>query len=94
MRPRPAFNWEMRIYTARWDQLAADVLTFERKWLDTAIALGWTERGLFAVHPTRPEVRCDRVGLLWLLNGVEITALDSECAVIHTKRGNIRWHDF
>ncbi len=29
---------------ARWDQHVADVLPFERKWLDTAIALGWTER--------------------------------------------------
>ncbi len=73
---------------ARWDQLSADVLAFEREWLDTAIALGWTERDLFAVHPTRPEVRHDCAGLLWLLNGAEIAALDAECAVIRTKQGN------
>jgi hypothetical protein len=38
--------------------------------------MGWTTLDLFGVHPTRPAVRFDVMGLLLLLQGGEVRSVD------------------
>jgi hypothetical protein len=51
--------------------------------------MGWTALDLFGVHPTRPAVRFDVMGLLLLLHGGEVMALTQEGASIRRPSGAV-----
>ncbi len=72
---------------ARWEGLREDSYTFLRDHAARAHELGWTAHGLFGVHPEKPQVRFDCMGLVPLLNGAGVTALSDIEAVIETPSG-------
>jgi hypothetical protein len=73
--------------------LLHDAARFLDRWSSTAHAMGWTALDLFGVHPTRPAVRFDVMGLLLLMQGGEVTALTEESAAIRRPSGAIlRFH--
>jgi hypothetical protein len=69
--------------------LLQDAARFLDRWSSTARAMSWTALDLFGVHPTRPAVRFDVMGLLLLLQGGEVTALTAENASITRPRGAV-----
>jgi hypothetical protein len=64
----------------RWRQACHDASRFLRTWGEDARALGWTSDDLFGLHPTAPLARYDHMGLVWLLGGKQIVALDARQA--------------
>ena len=49
--------------------------------------VGWTVFDLFGVHPVKPWVRFDHMGLVPLLNGARVIALSDLEAVIEKSSG-------
>jgi hypothetical protein len=82
---------------ASWQAAVEDGRRFLAKWGERAEALGWTARDLFGLHkpPERPHQsyrrlsRYDETGLIWLLNGREVTALTADTAAIRAPSGSI-----
>jgi hypothetical protein len=79
-------NWMM---PDRWEVVLHDARRFLDQWSSTAHAMGWTALDLFGVHPTRPAVRSDVMGLLLLLQGGEVVALTEEGATIRRPSGAV-----
>jgi hypothetical protein len=81
----------------RWRQCLQDGQAFLERWGEQALALGWTGSDLFGLHqpPDRPHAsysrlsRYDCLGLCWLLQGAEVTALTSDVAMIRRPSGAI-----
>lgn len=73
----------------RWEMLLHDAERFLGRWSPTASAMGWTTLDLFGVHPNRPAVRFDVMGLLLLLQGGEVIALIAEGASIRRPSGAV-----
>jgi hypothetical protein len=81
----------------RWRQAIEDGGRFLANWGAQAAALGWTARDLFGLHapPDGPHQRYrrlsryDETGLIWLLNGREVTALTTNSAAIRSSGGSI-----
>jgi hypothetical protein len=73
----------------RWEMLLHDAERFLDRWSSTAHAMDWTTLDLFGVHPTRPAVRLDVMGLLLLLQGGEVIALTAEVASIRRFSGAV-----
>ena len=71
----------------RWETLREDAYTFLRDHAAQAHALGWTGYDLFGVHPVKPWVRFDSMGLVPLLNGARVAALSDIEAVIEKPSG-------
>ena len=71
----------------RWQTLREDSFTFLRDHAAQAHGLGWTALDLFGVHPEKPWVRFDCMGLVPLLNGAKVTALSDIEAVIEKPSG-------
>ncbi len=71
----------------RWKALREDAYTFLRDHAARAHKLGWTVLDLFGVHPVKPWVRFDCMGLVPLLNGARVTALSDIEAVIEKPSG-------
>ncbi len=72
---------------AKWQALREDAYTFLRDHAALAHGLGWTALDLFGVHPEKPQVRFDCMGLVPLLNGARVTALSDLEAVIEKPSG-------
>ncbi len=72
---------------ARWEGLREDSYTFLRDHAALAHGLGWTALDLFGVHPEKPQVRFDCMGLVPLLNKAKVTALSDIEAVIEKPNG-------
>jgi len=78
----------------RWQQCLSDGRRFVDDWGNQATALGWTVDNLFGLHvpPEAPHPsysrlsRQDCTGLVWLLQGAQVTAL---AAAIQTPCGNV-----
>jgi hypothetical protein len=74
----------------RWGQALADSERFVAEWGPQAQALEWSPRDLWGLHkpPDNPASsysrlsRYDETGLLWLLQGRQVTALSSNIAAI------------
>ncbi|MHB2168023.1 hypothetical protein [Alsobacter sp. R-9] len=64
----------------RWQMFVDDGGHFLDAWGHQAAALGWTPQNLFGLHETKPLVRHDATGLLWLLKGERVVALTSTAA--------------
>jgi hypothetical protein len=73
----------------RWEMLLHDAARFLDRWSSTAHSMGWTTLDLFGVHPTRPAVRFDVMGLLLLLQGSEVVTLTAESASIRRPSGAV-----
>jgi hypothetical protein len=81
----------------RWEQALADSERFVAAWGEQARALEWSPRDLWGLHepPDNPArsysrlSRYDGAGLLWLLQGREVTALSSNIAAIKSPTGAI-----
>ncbi len=71
----------------RWKVLREDAYTFLRDHAARAHGLGWTVLDLFGVHPVKPWVRFDCMGLVPLLNGTRVAALSDIEAVIEKPSG-------
>jgi len=71
----------------RWGALREDAYHFLRDHAARAHALGWTGYDLFGVHPEKPWVRLDCMGLVPLLNGGSVTVLSNTEAVIEKPNG-------
>jgi hypothetical protein len=80
-----------------WWQAVEDGRRFLARWVDQAVALGWTAEDLFGLH-TPPErrhpsyrrlSRYDETGLIWLLQGREVVALTEATAAIQNATGAI-----
>ena len=71
----------------RWKALREDAYHFLRDYAARAHALGWVACDLFAVHPVKPWVRFDVMGLVPLLQGRRITALSESRAEIRDHGG-------
>jgi hypothetical protein len=83
----------------RWQEAAADAVSFLAQWGEQAAALGWTARDLFGLAdvPDRPAPnyqrlsRYDLTGLVWLLQGRRVVALTKETAAIETATGTVAY---
>ncbi len=72
---------------AKWQVSREDAYRFLRDHAARAHGLGWTVLDLFGVHPVKPWVRFDCMGLVPLLNGTKVTALSDIEAVIEKPNG-------
>ncbi len=72
---------------ARWEALREDAYHFLRDHAGRAHELGWTALDLFGVHPEKPWVRFDCMGLVALLDGSRVMALSETEAVIEKPSG-------
>ncbi|MGO4337894.1 hypothetical protein AB4037_23540 [Labrys sp. KB_33_2] len=66
----------------RWERAKEDAADFLADWGDQAAELGWTAAELFGLHPVAPLTRYDVMGLVWLLNGKEVSELNERTAKI------------
>ncbi|MGN8119955.1 hypothetical protein [Labrys sp. 22185] len=66
----------------RWERAKQDAVEFLADWGEQAAELGWTAQELFGLHPVAPLTRYDAMGLVWLLNGKEVTAITDRTAKI------------
>jgi hypothetical protein len=57
-------------------------------WLDTATALGWTDKDLFGCHPVKPYARLDFAGLAWVIGRGRVVAITADTAVILMPSGS------
>ena len=77
----------------RWNILREDAYRFLRGWGARAHDLGWTAIDLFGVHPEKPRIRFDCMGLVPLLNGARVTALtDTEAAIEKPNGARLMFH--
>ena len=72
---------------AKWQALREDAYHFLRDHAARAHELGWTALDLFGVHPVKPWVRFDCMGLVPLLNGALVVALSETGAVVENSSG-------
>jgi hypothetical protein len=88
----------------RWQQCVGDGRAFLVRWGHQAFDLGWTSADLFGLlpvpakpHPSFSRLsRYDAIGLVWLLDGREVTGLTTDAAAIRAAGGAItiyRKHD-
>lgn len=67
---------------ARWRLFINDGGVFLDRWSGEARAHGWNSSELFGLDPVAPTARYDRMGLLWLLKGRTVSALNAAEATI------------
>jgi hypothetical protein len=74
--------------THRWQQAVHDGFAFLSTWGMDAARLGWSVTDLFGASPTAPWSRVGMLGLIPLLNGDTVVALDTDAATIETGSGS------
>lgn len=72
----------------RWDQFKLDAEPFLRDWAGQALALGWSVDDIFGYSASAPWRRIDKLGLVWLLGGDRIVAMDDRAAHLVNPRGS------
>jgi hypothetical protein len=70
---------------ARWRTLIDDGGKFLDRWGAEAAKLGWAAEDVFGVHPHAPGARYHAAGLVLLINGGEVVAIDVQSASIKVK---------
>src|SRR5438874_3552914 len=73
--------------TERWHRIVDAAGGFLDRWAAEAIASGWSELDLFGCDPNRPESRFDCMGLLMLLDRMEIIGIDAGGADLRSHTG-------
>lgn len=74
--------------THRWQQAVHDGFAFLSTWGMDAVRLGWSATDLFGASPAAPWARAGMLGLIPLLNGDTVVALDTDAATIETRSGS------
>jgi hypothetical protein len=74
----------------RWQLFLDDCWRFMNTWASTAAKLGWKPADLFGVGRTGPTKRVDLAGVLWLLEGREIAAIERHGIAIRCASGSIQ----
>jgi hypothetical protein len=70
---------------ARWDRFIDDAGRFLDQWGREAERLGWHPEDLLGLHPVAPLARYDRMGLLWMAQGVAVVRLTDRAAELANK---------
>ncbi len=83
MPPPPGFPLD------RWQGIIEATGTFLDYWAAEAIRCGWSDLDVFGCYDTAPTARRDAMGLLMMLDGCEVAAIDMEGADLVTV-GNAR----
>jgi hypothetical protein len=68
--------------------LIVDGKGFLAQWGSQASELRWTTLDLFGVNPIAPAARYDCLGLVPMIRGDEVVALDDRSATIRSRSGN------
>jgi hypothetical protein len=66
----------------QWQQIVNEGGTFLDAWGAQAASLSWDAADLFGVHPDAPRNRYDQMGLVFLIGGGRVTAIDRHSATI------------
>jgi hypothetical protein len=70
-----------------WSQFVRDARRFLAEWGAEAARLGWSAEDVFGVHPLLPEARYDVMGIVPLIRGNEVVAINDQRATIRTPGG-------
>ncbi|MEX2650010.1 MAG: hypothetical protein WD673_13455 [Alphaproteobacteria bacterium] len=70
----------------RWRQVIDDAGRFLERWGGKAAVLGWRPLDVFGFDPGAPDVRMDRAGLAWLIEGRPIDAIGPDWVTIGVRR--------
>ena len=70
-----------------WRQLQTDATAFLATWGAQALGLGWTLLDLFGVHAQAPRERYDAMGMVLMLGGRSVIAMDERVARIGIHNG-------
>jgi hypothetical protein len=73
----------------RWHGLINDAGIFLDNWANEGAALGWSAADVFGVDAVAPAARFDCLGLVPLISGGAVVAIDANCASIRTAAGGI-----
>lgn len=73
--------------TGRWRQIIDDGGRFLDRWASQAAAVGWSAADVFGLHPAAPASRYDGMGLVPLIGGGEVIAVEPDHAVIRMQCG-------
>jgi len=73
---------------SRWRQLIDDGGRFLDRWATAAAACGWSATDLFGLHQAAPAARYDGMGLVGLIGGGEVIAVQSRSATIRRPGGS------
>ncbi len=71
-----------------WNRLVRDAKTFSDLWLERAVECGWSVNEMFGMNPKPDARRVDLLGLVPLISGRDILALDAFSAVIRNPIGD------
>jgi hypothetical protein len=71
----------------RWQQAVHDGFAFLTTWGMDAVRLGWRVTDLFGASLSAPWARVGMLGLIPLLNGDAVVALDADAATIEARSG-------
>jgi hypothetical protein len=82
MKPAAGFS------QGRWRQLIDDGGHFIDRWAATAAAMGWSAIDVFGLHPDAPAARYDGMGLVPLISGGEVVAIEVGHATIRAPGGS------
>ena len=72
----------------RWQRIIDAAGVFIDKWAAKAIACGWTDIDVFGCDDTAPDRRFDCMGLLLLLDRMEVVAIDPAGADLRALTGD------
>jgi hypothetical protein len=75
----------------QWQQIVNDGGTFLDAWGAQAASLSWDAADLFGVHPDAPRNRYDQMGLVFLIGGGQITAVDERSATIQRGQSKLTY---
>ncbi len=71
----------------QWHRIVNDAARFVENWSAHAVKQGWGILDVFGVHPLAPAARYDAMGLVLLIRGGEVIALDERRATIRMPSG-------
>jgi hypothetical protein len=76
---------------SQWRQIIDDSGRFLDSWGPKAAGLVWTVADVFGLDPRSPRNRYDAMGLVFLIGGGQITALDERSATIQRKHSKLTY---
>jgi hypothetical protein len=79
--PPPDFSYD------GWRTVVNDGGRFLDQWADEAARLGWQAADVFGVHPIAPSARFDAMGLVPIIRGGDVTAINERSATIRSPGG-------
>ena len=74
----------------RWRRIVDAAGVFLDRWAADAIRCGWSDLDTFGCDPDRPDARFDAMGLVMLLDRVEVTGIDPDGADLIATAGGAK----